>query len=304
MKQAAISDSRQNPQLGAAAWILASLLFLSLAANGHGSSTAPRVPSPSVQAQADPNRFVQDVLQNEIQAEENDHSLWTYQELKLDHGKKKLLSVCQTKKGDVERLVAIDGTPLSPAEAQAEDQRIDHLIAHPRLMAQQQKKEREDGDQAQQLLRMLPQAFLFEYKGTEGNIVRLRFTPNTKFHPATRPEQVFHHMEGTLLLDMQAKRLAAIDGTLTSEVKFAGGWLGHLDQGGTFAVQQREVGSGYWEMTSMRVQMSGRVLFFKSISVQENETYSDFELVPENTNLQRAAELVKQNESKHSAAMH
>jgi hypothetical protein len=224
--------------------------------------------------------------------------------LKLEHGKKKLLSVCQTKKGNIERLVAVDGTPVSPAETQAEDQRIENLVAHPHQMAQQQKKEKEDGDQAQQLLRMLPQAFLFEYEGTEGSVVRLRFTPNPKFHPSTRPEQVFHHMEGTLLLDTQAKRLAAIDGMLTSEVKFAGGWLGHLDKGGTFAVQQRNVGSGHWEMISMRVQMSGRVLFFKSISVQENETYTDFQVVPENTSLQRAAELVRQNDAKHTAAVH
>jgi hypothetical protein len=294
--------STEGRALGAACCILT--LFLLSPRYGNGSSTASDSPPPKVQAQADPNAFVRDVLQNEIQAEQNDHSLWTYQELKLDHGKKKLLSGCQTKKGNIERLVAVDGIPLSPSEAQAEDQRIENLISNPHQMAQQQKKDKEDGDQAQQLLRMLPQAFLFEYQSTEGTIVSFRFTPNPKFHPSTRPEQVFHHMEGTLLLDGQAKRLAGIDGRLTSEVKFGGGWLGHLDTGGTFAVQQKEVGFGYWEIISMRVQMTGRVLFFKSISVQENETYSDFQLVPGNINLQRAAELVKQNESKHSAAVH
>jgi hypothetical protein len=79
MQYAAISDSSQNPQLSAAAWILSSLLFLSLTANGNGLSASADGPSPKVQAQADPNTFVRDVLQNEIQAEGNDHSLWTYQ---------------------------------------------------------------------------------------------------------------------------------------------------------------------------------------------------------------------------------
>jgi hypothetical protein len=283
-------------------WILPILVLLILSPL-HGVLAAPRRPAFSVRPESDPNKFVLNVLQNEIQAEQDDHSLWTYQDLKKDHGKEKLFIVCQTKQGNIERLIAIDGKPLSPDEEQREDRRLENLVAHPHQMAQEQKKQKEDGEQAQQLLRMFPEAFQFEYAGTQGDVVNLRFTPNPKFRPSTRPQQVFHQMEGTLRLDGHAGRLAAINGRLTSEVKFGGGWLGHLDKGGTFAVQQREVGSGYWEITAMRVQMNGRVLFFKSISVQQDETYSDFQLVPEDTSLQRAVELVKRNDASHSAAL-
>jgi hypothetical protein len=40
-------------------------------------------------------------------------------------------------------------------------------------------------------------------------------------------------MQGNLWLDTKQSRLAGISGRLTREVKFAGGFLGHLDPGWT-----------------------------------------------------------------------
>lgn len=121
----------------------------------------------------------------------------------------------------------------------------------------------------------------------------MKFTPNPKFRPSTRPEEVFHHLEGTLLLDGQKKRLASISGKLTSEVKFGGGLLGYLERGGTFAVQQQEIASGYWEVTMMRVRMTGKALFLKTISVQDDETYTHFKPIANDTNIRKAVELLK-----------
>jgi hypothetical protein len=102
-------------------------------------------------------------------------------------------------------------------------------------------------------------------------------------------------MEGTMLVDGNAKRLIEIDGRLTSKVKFAGGLLGHLDEGGTFRVQQRDVGAGHWDMVLLDVHMDGKALFFKTISVREKETYSDFHEVPANLTLRQAAQALKED---------
>jgi hypothetical protein len=240
------------------------------------------------------DQFAGDILGHEVEVQTQDHALWTYREQKQDDGKRKLLHVYQTNSGEIERLVAVDDQPLSAAQAQAEDHRIQTLISQPAQMRQHQKKQREDGEQARNLLRMFPDAFRFQYDGTQGSLVRLRFTPNPEFHPPDHAAQVFHHMTGTMLVDAQQKRLAAINGTLTSEVKFFGGVFGHLDKGGTFAVQQQEVSPRTWEVTSMHVHMNGKALFFKTIAVQEDESYTDFQSVPANTTLPQAAELLKQ----------
>jgi hypothetical protein len=75
-------------------------------------------------------------------------------------------------------------------------------------------------------------------------------------------------MEGTVWLDMEQKRLVRMSGVLTSDVKFGWGVLGHLAKGGTFVVEQREVGKGHWELTRLDVDMNGKALFFKTIEVK------------------------------------
>jgi hypothetical protein len=241
------------------------------------------------------DQFARDVLHHEVEAQTQDHALWAYREQKQDDGKCKLLYVYQTRHGEIDRLVEIAGRPLTPAEVQAEDRRIQKLISHPSEIRQREKKQQEDAEQARNLLRMFPEAFHFQYDGTQGSLVRLKFAPNPKFDPPDHAAQVFHHMTGTMLVDPQQKRLAAIDGTLTSEVKFFGGIFGHLDKGGTFTVRQEEVSPHFWEITAMHVHMGGKALFFKTIAVQEDETYSDFHSAPADTTLPQAAALLKQD---------
>ena len=117
---------------------------------------------------------------------------------------------------------------------------------------------------------------MFQQESRDADRVKLKFSPNPKFRPSGSSEFVFHHMEGTLTLDLKQKRLVEISGRLNSDVKFAGGLLGHLDKGGTFFVRQQEVTPGHWEMTRMDVQMNGKALFFKTISVRTNEIDTDF----------------------------
>jgi hypothetical protein len=267
-----------------------SAVLLVVAAFSPGARLASAQQLPS-----DANEFVCEVLQHEIDEELQDHALWTYREQKTDDGKEKLFRVYQTPKGEIDRLIAVNGHPLTAAQIQAEDERIEKLISRPSEMRQHQKKIREDGEQARSLLRMFSDAFLFQYDGTQGALVRLRFTPNPKFRPPSHATQVFHHMTGTMLLDPKQKRLAAIDGTLTSEVKFAGGLFGHLDKGGTFVVHQQEVGPHLWEVTSMHVHINGKALLFKTIAVQEDEIYLDFHPVPDNATLSQAAEFLRQD---------
>jgi ribosomal protein S15P/S13E len=77
-----------------------------------------------------------------------------------------LLHVYPTNRGEVARLVSINDQPLSAAQVQAADHRIQTLISQPAQMRQHQKKQREDGEQARNLLRMFPDAFRFQYDGT------------------------------------------------------------------------------------------------------------------------------------------
>lgn len=244
--------------------------------------------------QTDPASLVREIVRNEIEMQLTDKSLWCFREEKEEDSKPaKTLEICQTTDGDLERVIAVNGRELSPSETEAEDQRIQKLIAHPAQLLSKQKKEREDGEQARTFLKAIPDAFEFQLLGSEGNLVKLHFRPNPSFHAASRAATVFHHMEGTLVLDRQEKRIAEIFGRVTSEVRFGGGLLGHLDKGGTFFVKDGEVVPGHWDAISMNLDLSGRALFFKTISVHEREQYRDYTPVPASATLAQVGELLR-----------
>jgi hypothetical protein len=265
---------------------------------------SPQVPAsnpvPNVQ---NPDTLVRKVIHNEIEAQLHDNSLWCYRENQQEDGKpEQTLEVCQTKDGDLERLVAVNGRELNSAQTQAEDQRLEQAISHPEQLRAKQKKAREDGEQQRNMLKSLPDAFRFDCESESGHLVTLRFHPNPAFHAYTRAALVFHHLEGTLVLDTKQQRLVEIDGRLTTEVRFAGGLLGHLDKNGTFLVKQQEVAPGHWDLSYLSVHMSGRALFFKTINVLEKKSLVDYQRLPQGASLQQAADFLTHDFDIHTAS--
>jgi hypothetical protein len=78
------------------------------------------------------------------------------------------------------------------------------------------------------------------------------------------------------------------------DVKFGGGRLGHVNKGGTFEVRQAEVVRGHWETTVMAEDMKGKILLFKTISVQQTENRSIHRVPDELTMTQAAGILSKE----------
>jgi hypothetical protein len=65
--------------------------------------------------------------------------------------------------------------------------------------------------------------------------------------------------------------------------------LGHLEKGGQFTVKRTEITPGHWELTEMAVDMRGKALLFKTISVQQKELHRNFQPVPDDLSLSDAA---------------
>jgi hypothetical protein len=236
------------------------------------------------------------MVNNELNAQKGDHTRWRFRDNKLDDdGPEHLMEIVQTKDGDIHRVLALDDQPLNAKQEEAEDARIRTLVADPDRMQQLQKQRHQDGEHERRLLAMLPDAFHYEYAGTEDGVIKVKFTPNEGFHASQREEYVFYHMEGVLCINAQQERLVEISGHLTSEVKFGGGFLGHLDPGGTFLVKQQDVGEGHWEVTQLDVHMNGRILFFKSINVKQREVRSNFQPTSTDLTLHQGAELLERD---------
>jgi hypothetical protein len=247
---------------------------------------------------------VQEVVQNALRRARNEHIRWTFREIVRKDDRVETREVCQTNAGTIERLIAVNGEPLSAEQQKREDARIQELLASGREIRRERQKQSDDSARQNRMFATFPDAFLYKYAGTERNLVKLTFEPNPQFVPSSRQEEVFHHLEGMMWIDPEQKQLARIDGRLTSEVKFAGGLLGRLDKGGIFSVRFKEPDSDHWVMAALDVEMNGRALLFKTISVQEQREFDDYRRVPDNLSLQQAADLLEKqpNSPRQSAA--
>jgi hypothetical protein len=105
-------------------------------------------------------------------------------------------------------------------------------------------------------------------------------------------------MQGELFIDTETKRLARIDGTLFQEVTFGWGILGHLNKGGHFRVQQADLGlgDGAWGITQITLNLTGKVLMFKHLSIVSDEVLSDFHQLPAKLTFAQGVEMLKTEE--------
>ena len=240
------------------------------------------------------NEFVRQIIDNELQAEKNDHSHWMLRLETRKSGKTEIREVVETKDGDLDWLISVDGKPLPEDQRSERERGLQRLISNPAELKRSQREKDEDQARSQRLLKMLPDALVFEYGEQRGDLVELKFKPKPHFRPPSHEAAVVHAMEGVLWVNGRQKRLAEISGHLTHPVKFGGGLLGHLDAGGHFYVKQEEVQPGYWELAILDVDMKGKALFFKTIGVQEEIKRSVFRKVRDDLTPAQGASLLYQ----------
>jgi hypothetical protein len=197
-----------------------------------------------------------------------------------------------TKDGRFYRLLAIDGTPLDPDQRQQDSARMDRLLHDPSQQLKLKQGYDEDEQNLEKLMALMPDAFLYDYDGVEGNLVRLRFRPNSNYNPPTYEARLAHSMAGTILIDPQQKRLAKLSGRLINRVEFGYGLFGHIDGGGTIEIGRVQVGPSQWKTALINIQLSGRLVFFKTITKQEYETRSDFRAVSSDLSLLEGSRLL------------
>lgn len=267
--------------MGAVAVLLVSSLLLCATAQDQAS----QAPS-ALTAQ----ELIRHVVENELKSEQQDHSYWMFRlETRRPNGEEEVDEVVESKEGDLKRPLLINGRELSPAQRAKADKQLQELVRNPESLRKARSEAEHDTERGQRLLKMLPDAFTFRYGEKRGDLVELKFSPNPNFRPSSHEGEVFHAMQGTLWVDCKENRLQEISGRLMREVKFAGGLLGHLDQGGTFEVKQAAVAPGYWELILLSVHMKGKALFFKTIAVDQQYTRSEFKQIADNVTVREAA---------------
>lgn len=209
--------------------------------------------------------FVAQALANELHAaQDTDHPM-RYQLRKASPRLTSTKEIYETRNGAVARLVAINDEPLSPAAEQKEQARLDGLLRDPSRQEHRKQAEEADSGRALKILRLLPQAFVYSYAGSQpgpnGEIDKFTFIPNPKFDPPDLETRVLTAMYGEIWVDAAHERVTHLEGHLKQNVDFGWGLLGRLYKGGWIVIEQANVGENQWRIVRLKMQMSGRVLF-------------------------------------------
>jgi hypothetical protein len=237
--------------------------------------------------------IVRAAVKVELAADRADHSRWQYRDLNRKPDGEAVYQVVETDHGSVKKKLKHNGQPLTPEELKAEDARIQSFVNDPAQQAKQRKDGEQDDKRAENMLRLLPDAFLWTVKNDTADTVALAFVPDPDFTAPSMETRVFAAMAGEIVINKQQNRIQTIKGKLIHDVTFGWGLFGRMNQGGTFNVERRELAPGIWQITESHVHIDGHVLLFKTINEQEDETKSDFRSTPPATTLEQAATILK-----------
>jgi hypothetical protein len=206
-------------------------------------------------------------------------------------------AIVRTKEGGLSITLAQNGKPLTAEQRQKEDEKLQKFANDPEARRKRRESSKADDARAESMLTSLPDAFLYTYVGTDRGprgeeLVHLKFRPNPNFQPPNHETAVYQGMDGDMIIDKNAARIAKIDGVLFKDVDFGWGILGKLYKGGVFRIVQRDVGGGHWEEVEETLNFYGKILMVKSLTIWSTETMYDFQPVSPNITTAQALDML------------
>jgi hypothetical protein len=224
---------------------------------------------------------------NELQHRER-KTLWSYTAERHNHNHVFREQVIETVDGPVRHLLAVDGHPPTSGHIKEEQDQHQELLKN--LSGRRAiRKQRDDDDKTmEELLRIIPDAFIFEDQGKEGESERIAFHPNPGFKPKTYEQRVLHALDGIVFIDLHEKRIARLSGSLETRVKFGYGLIGHVEQGGTTEITRVNLSPGVWKTSAEKIDIDGRLVVLKTINKHQDESRTGFEPVAPDTTFPQA----------------
>jgi len=264
------------------------------------ASLAAAAPAPDLDP-ASCLALVRSAVANEAAAS-NDNSKHMFRSRKQTPQGSQTRLYVETREAMAGMTIFYNDKPLTSDQLKGEKNRLAGLVSNPEQLRRKHLQEQENVERTLRIVKALPNAFLYQYDGEENGtttlgergvrLVRLKFTPNPAYQPPSHVELVLVGMQGFLVIDPAGRRIALIDGTLFKEVGFGWGILGHLDKGGHFLVEQRDVGNGCWEISRMSLSLTGKIFLFKNLSYRSDEVFSDFRSVPPDTSFAQGVQML------------
>jgi len=197
-------------------------------------------------------------------------------------------SVIETADGRADRIVLFNGEPLSPEQQAKQEHRLNKLLSDHDALKNELKDQQSETQRRVRMLKAFPKAFFFDFAGSEKGLFRFDFRPDPEFSPKDRETQMYRGMEGSVWIEPVQERIVRIEGVLVKDVSFGWGVVGRLSKGGIYEIAQTQLSPGRWRITSMDIDLKGKMFLINSFRFQRKETNLRFQPVSGDMTLQEA----------------
>jgi hypothetical protein len=110
----------------------------------------------SLYSQQPADQFARQVLDNELQAEQNDHSYWMLRVETEQSGNTEISEVVQRKDGDLDWVISVNGQALSDDQQRERERGLERLTNNPAELQKSRKEKEADLARSQRLLKITP----------------------------------------------------------------------------------------------------------------------------------------------------
>jgi hypothetical protein len=181
-----------------------------------------------------------------------------------------------------QRLVAINGKPLTAAQTATEKQKLDDTIAERKNESPQDRSDRiakyeKERRRNHLLMEQMAKAFVFKVVGKsrlDGHEVYvLKATPRSGYRPPNMEAEALTGMEGKLWIDRASFQWVRVEARVTHPVSIAG-FLAQVEPGTHFELEKEPVAPGIWLPRHFSMRASSKILFLIPHRGEEDDTYS------------------------------
>jgi hypothetical protein len=242
---------------------------------------------PPVSPSQTAKELIGEACHNELQEREH-RTLWSYVAERRNNNHVFREQVIETEDAPVRHLLAVDGYPPTSMQIKEENDRLQDLLNNASQRHAIRKQQDNDNKKMEELLRIIPEAFIFEDQGREGESERIAFHPDPGFKPKTYEQRILHALDGIVFIDLHDKRIARLSGSLGTRVEFGFGVIGHVERGGTTDITRVHLARGVWKTSAEKIDIDGRFVLLKTINKHQDESRTGFAPVAPDTTFAQA----------------
>jgi hypothetical protein len=202
--------------------------------------------------------------------ERNDNGVKTYEELMIAGS-------------PYDRVVAINGKPLSASEQAQEEQKMRKVIDERRRESRDARDRRiskyeEERKRDQMMMSELTKAFTFTLIGKQKldghTVYALKAMPRPGYQPPTMETKVLPGMQGRLWVDANDYQWVKVMAETVRPVSITG-FLARVEPGTRFELEKAPVEGGVWLPKHFAMRAHAKILYFINHKTQEDDTYFD-----------------------------